>query len=281
MRISVCGTNSICTIATANQQKRQRLANEAGAMKYGRNAAKQTEFQRKLASLVGGCHLPLSTCDSHEFRELIEFLDPRITVPSKSTLTDKTIPQLVGKLKDDVIQPVLDSCESGCLLYDLWMTRKGTDTIGLIWSSIDPKFNLTEQCIGMTEVLSTTGTSLAREIRLQLQNAGLQSKLLGIVRDGAPNLRLAARDLESNLAYPLSSSSLTSDRYSLFETNCLTHQLSLCCSTTMKCDPGIGRTKGVMSKIVTWTRKVSLFPFLYTYCFCSLQRQQICLSEHK
>lgn len=244
--------------STTRHPKRCRSPNQMvqnSGVKSRKKATKQSQFQKKLVSCIAGCHLPLSIVEAREFKDLMHFFDPSLAMPSRRSLTDSVIPNQVEEMKLTSIYPLLSVCQSGCLLYDIWMSRRTVDIVGLIFSMVTPDFRIQEICLGLLEVSSTVGTSLAVDIKQRLVDYKIDSKLFGVVRDGGSNLRVAANEL-SQLNLPL-------QNQPLFETVCLAHQISSACSAVSKTDQLISSAKTAMSKVVTWTRKVRSFLFCY------------------
>ncbi|CAK6975963.1 E3 SUMO-protein ligase ZBED1-like [Scomber scombrus] len=72
---------------------------------YALNSSRQQAItQAILQDLVIGCSLPLSLVENPNFRHFLSVMDCKYTPVSRTSLTEKRIPYLVSKVKDDIIK---------------------------------------------------------------------------------------------------------------------------------------------------------------------------------
>lgn len=235
-----------------NKRKRFRggqLISKARAVQYySADSPKQMEFNFRLGIMIAKSHLPFRFCEDDNFRSLIEFLDPKLKVPSRKHMTNTILPEISSQTMNDYVQPILKRSSSGVLGVDLWMNIAVDDVFGLIWHCVDDDFCFHEICLGLVGTVDTRGEYLKEELMKKLQHFGLLDRVTGIIKDGGANLNTCT----SSLA-PLISNRLFDF---VFTVPCLAHLLSSACSNAVKVDCAIKNAKQIISKCITYTKKV-------------------------
>ena len=104
------------------RQESQMTLCEAIQRKYDTKSPRCQQITRKLAIFVGSTNVPNSLVENMEFRSLVETLDPRYPMPSR-TLISKEIDKVLFDVKAN-IQIFLSEAQKVSLCSDIW-TKKG------------------------------------------------------------------------------------------------------------------------------------------------------------
>lgn len=254
----------------AKTSKRTRNDMESGSRKYNKGHPKQRRFNKALVDALCGNHLPFCVVDDKEFQTMISIADDRLAVPSRTTISTKLLPQYAEEAKESFMQPLLDQCLSGCLSYDIWQSRTTSDVCGMMFTLVRQDFQISDVFLGLVESFSTTGSAVMEDVFKKLESHNLQTKIIGICRDGGANLMKCARELRPIISNPI-------NEEFFFDSPCLAHAISLCCRNAMKSHELIGQALSSINKVITFTRKVFFVHFsaLGYYIFAELKGELI------
>lgn len=131
---------------------------------------------------------PLSIVEDVNFRALIHHIDPRLSLPSRSTLTHSLLPELNREAKFKLMQK-LSAVKWVALTADGWtsITNEGYLTVTVHYISDKMKTVsrvLSTWCIEV----SHTAENLAKELRDLVSEWKLTDKISAVVTDNANNI---------------------------------------------------------------------------------------------
>ena len=161
---------------------------------YGRGSKKQISFEQHLCHLTAQSLTTLSLCELSAFRELVHFLDPRISPVSRTRLTRKLNSEMYKERKEEVINE-LQKSKCVALQFDLWMTKKSEEF-----------FSLNANCghrnihLGMPYSSGCTdGSALSVAVKNCLEDFVLSKKVISFTQDGGSNLLTCKRALDDTV----------------------------------------------------------------------------------
>ncbi|KAI2648672.1 E3 SUMO-protein ligase ZBED1 [Labeo rohita] len=167
---------------------------------------------------------------------LINTLDPRYVIPTRSYMTDKAVPRIYDKVKDDV-KSALSSAPRVALTCDGWTSRATEAFVTITCHYVDEEWEL------MSHVLQTramhkshTGSNIAELLKAALEEWDLVSKDPAIVTDNAANMSVAA-ELAGMLHF-----------------RCFAHTLNLASQRALKL-PAVARLLGHVRRISTFLKR--------------------------
>lgn len=115
------------------------------ATPYPINGPKQERFDVELAKMVVMCNLPFSICDSEWFKAFVSFLDPRITLKSRTTIANKKVRILYNNVMEAVKNQLdldLPNVKGVALTTDTWQSRSNDSFQSLTLHYINEQFEL-------------------------------------------------------------------------------------------------------------------------------------------
>ena len=136
--------------------------------------------------MVGGMH-PYTMIDSPHFRNLIHTMEPRYTIPSRSTFRDQIIPAWHKEIKS-TIHDDLKQVDAVALTTDGW-TSRATEPYNTITAHYVKDWKLTTKVLQTEKMMgSHTGENLATELDIALEKWGISDKVSAITVDNAANI---------------------------------------------------------------------------------------------
>ena len=84
--------------------------------------------------------MPLNVVHGKGFCHLVEKLEPRFTIPSHKTLTERTIPIMYSDVKHSKIIPSIKNASHVALTTDCWTSRTNASYIGLTIHYLSPEW---------------------------------------------------------------------------------------------------------------------------------------------
>lgn len=137
-----------------------------------------------------GCH-PMSMVDNIWLRRLVMRQCGRVNFPAGRQLADEVIPRMVSQTMEKYILPVLTGCVTATASFDVWMSRRGVNTIALVIHFINESWVPCRVTIGVFEAPDTAaGAALAMEVKELLNSFNLTDKIIAFVMDD--DLRLGS-----------------------------------------------------------------------------------------
>lgn len=142
-----------------------------------------------------GMH-PLRTVDERGFIELVEGLDPKVTVPSRKKLSTVLIPELYESTRQVVAQQLYAATDVA-ITFDLWTSRATDQYIGVTAHFLDASFHLRSFVLESTELPPPhTSEAIAERVLDIMLTWRIEEKVSFIVSDNAANCIKAIRLME-------------------------------------------------------------------------------------
>lgn len=192
---------------------------ESDQGKYSDSKPKQARFNTHCALMVTKDLYPFSLVESPVFRSLVHNLDPLIRQLSRKELTAVHVPLLDKKITEEFLQPCIKKTLGGCLQFDLWMSRGNKDIFTVIFSTVDQDWKILHLNLGLLETVHTDGNSLAEDLKSIINSAGVQRKIVGLLKDQGSNLIKATRVIQQRVSHPVI-------ELPPFHADCLAHALN-------------------------------------------------------
>ena len=197
------------------------------------------DFSKKLVEFIAKEMMPLSIVESESFKELIHFCDPRITIPSRSTLSTSWLPNLYKEKKDELINQ-LQQVESVALTTDMWTSRTNEGFLTVTAHFIDNEMQFFSKVLSTVNVPENhTSANIALRLTDVINTWELDRKVTGIVTDNAANMMKAVSDMK------------------LMQISCFAHTLNLVVTSSIK---SVALVESVLKKsreLVTFLHKSS------------------------
>jgi len=141
---------------------------------------------------------PFSIVDDEGFRNFLKVLDPRYTLPSRTTLQNVQMqniyPEMTVKLQTILVK--VDQC---AITMDCWTSKANTGYLTITVLFIDEKFQLRSAMLSTQPLLCATNHSadnIASSLRAELINWYLLPKVCAIETDNASSMIKACELLE-------------------------------------------------------------------------------------
>ncbi len=115
--------------------------------------------------------------------------------------------------------------------FDLWMSRKTEDNLSFDIHYITDDWRWQHHHVGILSCSdSSVGADLASRLQPGIEEFGLETKFLTIVKDGGGNLSTASKALTENNMVRCS----TLGRQRPYETICFAHKINNACNAAVK-----------------------------------------------
>nr|XP_024359895.1 uncharacterized protein LOC112274515 isoform X1 [Physcomitrium patens] len=173
---------------------------------YNQNSNKKFDpaQERLLEDLVlyvaKGCH-PMSVVENVWLKKLVmnrQF--GRVSFPSSRQLTDEVIPRVVSQIIEKNILPSLRGCVSATVTFDLWMSRRGVNSIATVVHFINESWETCHVTIGVLEASVIAGEELVMEVKDLLSSFNLMDKIIAfVVKDDDSRLTSLAEALSKKV----------------------------------------------------------------------------------
>ena len=243
---------------------------------YAPNSSRQQAItQAILQDLVIGCSLPLSLVENSNFRHFLSVMDCKYTPVSRTSLTEKQIPYLVSKVKDDIIK-ALEAQASVALTTDLWSDRRLRSFLGVtahIACGDKDSYTLKSFLLDCRRFTGKhCGERIAAEFDEIVEEYHISNKISFILTDNASNMKRAFKLRLPDSEQPESDSDDLDDEMMWedvedFEQpwssgerlSCFAHSLQLVVSDGMKEVKAISRAIAKATKFTTLLHSSSKF----------------------
>nr|XP_024402695.1 uncharacterized protein LOC112295398 isoform X2 [Physcomitrium patens] len=111
-----------------------------------------------------GCH-PISMIENVWLKRLLMNRQcGRLNFPDGRQLVDEVVPRMVSQTMEKHVLPALRGCVSATVTFDLWMVRRGVNTIALVVHFINESWETCRVTIGVFEAPESAGEELALEL---------------------------------------------------------------------------------------------------------------------
>ena len=218
------------TIQSLLLQKQEKI------QKYAPNSEKRHKLNEKLVTLIIKDMRPLSIVRNKGFRDFVETLDPRYSLPSTKTLGEKLIPRIYNQNMIDLMSS-LETISNITLTTDGWTSSTADKyqvyTIHFVnWTEKEPQIHSKIlECAPYDE--RNSGIELEKDLRRVTTKYGINKKLVLTVADNESAIQLALKI------------------FGVARIGCAAHKLNLCAKTIHK---HMKDVKTKMSSIVRTTK---------------------------
>ena len=198
------------------------------AKPYAKNDVQQQRFLEDLVLFIAKGYESLSIVESAWLRRLMLRRDPKVVCPSRKQLVREHIPAMLTKTMERFVIPLITSCQTASITFDLWMSRTGWDTFALVVNFIDEGWVPRHVTVGLFEAQDTSGAALAEIVKPLLEQFKLTEKIVACVKDEGANLVT----LEKALQLTVSCDVLGLPKP--FSSACFGHIMSKVCNPLMR-----------------------------------------------
>ena len=138
---------------------------------------------------------PLSVVENEGFRRLMQVMDPRYQLPSRSTITRSLLPQKYEALKQTV-KVELTQVKYVALTTDLWTSNQTLGYITVTFHYISHEWELHSRVLDTLNLdKDHTAANLAEELQKIAVEWGVDGKISCIITDNASNIVAAINQL--------------------------------------------------------------------------------------
>ena len=138
---------------------------------------------------------PLSIFDDVHFRDLIQHIDPRLSLPSRSTLTHSHLPELYREAKAKLKQK-LAAVKWVALTADGWTSNSNDGYLTGTVHYVSDKMKMVSRVLSTWCVeVSHTSENLAKELQDLVNEWQLTDKIVAVVTDNASNIVKAVNEI--------------------------------------------------------------------------------------
>lgn len=198
-----------------------------------------------------GCH-PMSMVDNIWLRRLVMRQCGRVNFPAGRQLADDVIPRMVSQTMEKYILPALAGCVSATASFDIWMSRRGVNTVALVIHFINEQWVPCRVTIGVFEAPDVSGTALAMEVKELLNSFNLTDKIVAFIMDDDSRLDSLISALNSMVSCaPLQ----LSEPYA---GTCFGHVMSKACENATNDEKVCSRMREVSIETATATLKKTI-----------------------
>ncbi|XP_054280480.1 zinc finger BED domain-containing protein 4-like [Macrosteles quadrilineatus] len=134
---------------------------------------------------------PLSVVENKGFRRLLNYLEPRYTIPTRKTFTNKILVEMYEETMKKV-QAEMMEVESVAITTDMWTNVAQVDFMAITahFFSNNARFHRCLEVVPFPEV-SHTGTNLLTFLIKVLDQWSIKQKVVAVVRDNGPDITCA------------------------------------------------------------------------------------------
>uniref|UniRef100_A0A1A8MBN7 Zinc finger, BED domain containing 4 n=2 Tax=Nothobranchius pienaari TaxID=704102 RepID=A0A1A8MBN7_9TELE len=165
--------------------------------KLPKDSDKAKNITTKIAEFIALDDQPLSVVSNVGFRCLMEHLEPRYELPSRSYFTDTALPSIHNKLRDHLLV-MLSKVSAFGFTTDIWSSSLcPMSLISFTAQWINSSFNLQRATLNAQHFRgSHTAEHVKQAIEEMLNSWGIEKERVHvIVRDNAQNMKRAMEDL--------------------------------------------------------------------------------------
>lgn len=165
---------------------------------YSNESKQKNEIDHALALMIAVDYQPFNIVNDVGFKNFVNVLDPRYTLPSKTTIRNKLIGDMYDSIKKKLLSE-LNNVKFVAITADLWSSRNSEGFLTVTCHYINEEFVL------KTAVLSTkplegspnhTAENLASNLKSVFEEWDLLKKIICIVTDNAYNIVKACEILK-------------------------------------------------------------------------------------
>lgn len=159
------------------------------------NKAKQ--ITEKIAQMIAVSDQPFYLVEDPGFLLLVDYLEPRYTMPSRHYFVEKALPALQKQIRDKLLMQLAEASDVA-FTTDIWSSSVcPMSLLSLTAQWVDGKFSLCRATLHVREFRgSHTAGRIEQAIEDMLNNWGIDKKRVHVIlRDNAANMKRAMLDL--------------------------------------------------------------------------------------
>ncbi|XP_045074059.1 E3 SUMO-protein ligase ZBED1-like [Coregonus clupeaformis] len=166
------------------------------SQRLGQNSARAKNITATIAKFICKDMRPYSVVENPGFREMIQTLEPRYTIPSRPHFSKKVIPALYESTKNDV-KLSLSKAERVAITTDGWTSCSNQGYVTITSHHIDPEWKM-KTFVLLTRVLNEahTGKNIGTLLREACMEWKIYDKNPAIVTDNARNMIVAGAEAQ-------------------------------------------------------------------------------------
>jgi hypothetical protein len=149
--------------------------------------------------MAKGC-IALSMVENPWLRRLVLRCDARIVFSTRNQLVNEHIPNLLATTMERYVYPLINSCETVSVTFDLWMSRAIYDTFAAVVNFVDKSWVPQHVTMGLFDASKTSGVALAEIVKPLLRKFKLESKVIAYLKDEGSNLRSLEKALIDSIS---------------------------------------------------------------------------------
>lgn len=161
---------------------------------YRPSSDRSKNITDKIAMFIVKDLRPFSVVSNEGFRALVQTLDPRYTIPSRTYFSETAIPDMYDQVKADV-KLQLSKASSVALTTDGWTSRATESYVTITSTHISDDWQMHNYVLQTRELpLSHTGENIANVLKDAINEWGLP-ECSALVTDNAANMLVAAKSV--------------------------------------------------------------------------------------
>jgi hypothetical protein len=163
---------------------------------YDKSSAKYKDITKSVATFICQDGLPLYTVEKDGFKHLLNVIDCRYKLPSRTHFADDVIPKLYSEVKERVMNE-LDHIEYYSATTDGWTSNTMTPFLSLTVHYISDEWELKTRNLQTAYLPDDhTGKNLCDMIESMLDNWELsKDQMVSVTTDNGANMKVAVREL--------------------------------------------------------------------------------------
>ncbi len=159
---------------------------------YRPSSDRSKNITDKIAMFIVKNLRPFSVVSNEGIRALVQTLDPRYTIPSRTYFSETAIPDMYDQVKADV-KLQLSKASSVALTTDGWTSRATESYVTITSTHISDDWQMHNYVLQTRELpLSHTGENIANVLKDAINEWGLP-ECSALVTDNAANMLVAAK----------------------------------------------------------------------------------------
>ncbi|CAG7831865.1 unnamed protein product [Allacma fusca] len=157
-------------------------------VKYQPTDVQQSRFNKSLMYCIAKDKLPMSLGNSKGFQNVRTTLDPKIVIPSRSTIQRRFKKEHENSVVPN-LKRILKSVDKGIVYLDGWKSRRKDGILAFKFHFIDECWNLRCLTIGIREInVSQTGEAIRKYFDALMTELNLGEKVALVMTDSGSNM---------------------------------------------------------------------------------------------
>ncbi|CAG7726143.1 unnamed protein product, partial [Allacma fusca] len=156
--------------------------------KYHPSDHQQTKFNKALLYCIAKDKLPMSLGNGKGFSNLMSTIDPKLSIPSRSTV-QRRFKQEHEKNVIPSLKQVLKSMGKGIISLDSWKSRRKDGILAFKFHCIDNSWSVRNLTLGIREINeSQTGDTIRKHFDDLIDELNIRDKVAMVMTDSGANM---------------------------------------------------------------------------------------------